>query len=252
MMTMMASAVRLFYFLLSTTLIASAATTYLYKREEGLRCDARADCVSWYTTGSASCRTGYTGMPYEAKGYSVGSYCEKPCSKEQEDTCASDKCTFFSSECNKYPGSSICGNAITWCDAPKAMPKASCTHIQLGFAVVYDEETGMCAADKNPDTSEHYLRYVMQKGPVDLGLFMSCAPVTLAGADSVTANITATVDQNLFQGCSEVPDPGEYEQKWSCPVDKSKFDAIEKAGRAACANADYPGNIKPEFNANKG
>ena len=81
---------------------------------------------------------------------------------------------------------------------------------------------------------------------------MSCAPVTLAGADSVTANTTATVDQNLFQGCREDPDPAQYEQKWSCQVDKSEFGAIETAARAACVDAEYPGTIKPKFNANKG
>lgn len=250
-------ALRLFYLLVSTSLIASAATTHLHKREEGLRCDARESCVSWYTTGSAGCASGYETTHYEVKGEPVGTYCETPCSEAQKNACAEDKCSFYSSQCNTYPGNHICADAMTWCNAPKAMPKASCTHTEMGFAVVYDDEKGECSVDKNPDDSEHYLHFkIRQASFTALNLYMSCAPVTLAGSDAVAANVSAVVKS--AEKCSAEADnrvdvdPAEYEQRWLCYSDRSQFDNVEKVAKAACAVADYPGDVKPVFLSNRG
>lgn len=254
MQTSTTMALRLLHLLFSGAILAQAATAQLHKREDGLRCDARDSCKSWYTTGSAQCASGYVETPIEAEGDPHGTYCEAPCSEVQKDACVKDRCDFYWSECSLYPGNSICAKAMSWCDAPKAMPKASCMRFNLGMPVLYDDESGECAIDKNPDTNEHYLRFHFQQSNVGTGLYMSCAPVTLAGAKSVEDSVNTAADPRALSYCWRWPgnSDGEYELKWECQQDTSKFDALEKAAGAACASADYPGSVMPVFLSGRG
>lgn len=225
--------------------MASVASLVLQKRDDGLVCETRYSCVSWYTTtGSADCASGYKAYPYEAKGNPPGTYCETGCSNKEKVACASQQCTFYSSECRLYPGSSICAKAMDFCDAPMPMPKRFCTHQNMGIAVKYDDDQGICSIDKNPDTAEHYLRFRIAKTSIDTTLYMSCSPVTLDGARSVADSFLKPNERQIY--CTG-PDESKYELIYKCQYGKEKFDGFKKAAKAACEAAEYPGSVKPKF-----
>jgi hypothetical protein len=155
---------------------------HIAKRANSLRCDDLRSCVSSYETGSAQCSDGYQHFNLEASHSPMGSYCEKPCDNFETIECAANKCTFYKGQCDSYPDSAICGDAIDWCGTPIKTTKVNCVQVRMGKPVKYDDEYGTCAFDPDAPKDDHYLRFIIGKTPVDLELHLSCHPVTAAGA----------------------------------------------------------------------
>lgn len=103
--------------------------------------------------------------------------------------------------------------------------------------MTYDNEAGTCSVDDNPQADEHYLRFIIGKMSVDLNLFMSCAPVTLTGAQSLSNELLQVINSCDF------PDQSEYEIVWRCKNGREDFHNLESIASRACASAAYPGKI---------
>lgn len=82
--------------------------------------------MTWYTTGSALCPSGYELKHYEAPGDPVGTYCERKCNDEEKKECASEECAFYIGQCNNAPASTICGDALRYCGTPVKISKRIC------------------------------------------------------------------------------------------------------------------------------
>jgi hypothetical protein len=135
-------------------LIASTSASALAKREEGMTCTIDK-CITFYTTGSAGCSSGYERTHLEAKGYSPGSYCERSCTDSERKTCAARKCSSWENECNNTPkAKSICKNAIDWCDGPVAMSRLICTDGIMGQPVKYEKDACL-PKDKSLDSRSY-------------------------------------------------------------------------------------------------
>lgn len=229
--------------LLLPTIAMSVCTSaaLIHKRDEGLKCQSIEACVNWYTTGSAGCASGYTHTSQIVPGYPPSSYCERPCNESEKKQCAAGECTFYKGQCNMYPDSGICAKALVFCNAPVKTTKDNCVQLRMGQAVKYDDEAGTCAADPNAEADNHYVRIVVGKTGVDLNLYMTCAPVTAAGAASFASSITSKT-----RNC-ETADTSKYEIVWKCKEDKDKFKGYQDAARKACADAEYLGDAAPVF-----
>lgn len=148
---------------------------------------------------------------------------------------------------NKYPGSDGCTNALRWCDPePIKTKKDSCVQIKIGRPVKYNDTDGTCAYDPNPPKDNHYMSiYVSRKPQHDFGMYMSCDPVTAAGAKSAVAAMRAAL------GHCDVPTTILYEIVVPCRDGSDKFDVLEAAARKACASAAHPGTGNTTFLARR-
>ncbi|KAL4960740.1 uncharacterized protein BDV14DRAFT_204483 [Aspergillus stella-maris] len=193
--------------LLTTTTAALVAGTSaipsLSKRDSGLKCESKRDCVSWYTTGG-SCTSGYKATSYDAPGYPVGFYCERECNSNEREFCAANKCTFSHRECNLYPGNRICADAMTYCGTPVKMPKDDCDREQMGQPVKYDDAAGTCEIDFDADAREpeKLVRYNFGQSTLSTRLVMTCAPRTIAGVREVDNAMLKNID---LDDCDEIP-----------------------------------------------
>lgn len=236
------------HFLLSAIAISShlANAALIQKRGEGLKCESLEACVRWYTTGNAGCSSDYDFSPLSIPGYPGGSYCQKTCSDAEKAQCAAGQCTFYKAQCNSYPGSEICAKALVFCNTPIQTTEDNCVLLRMGQPVIYDEEEGTCEIDANAGADEHYVRFVIGQTSVELNLFMSCAPVTAAGASSFADSIT-----DKTSSC-QTDETSDYEIVWKCQEGKEKFKEYEQAAREACAVAAAPEDATPVFKSATG
>ncbi|KAJ6139461.1 hypothetical protein N7471_005947 [Penicillium samsonianum] len=198
---------------------SAAPSKYLSKRETRLRCRSQQDCVTWYTTGSALCPSGYELKHHKAPGDPVGTYCERKYNDEEKKECASEECAFYTGQCNNAPASTICGDALRYCGTPVKISKR--------------------IFDKNAAAEERYLRYNFGESATGTRLFMTCTPVTPEGAEEVDKKV---LDSLPYRLCDKYPYGDPYEHDWKCKAPKNKFDSIEKTAKAAYKAAAHPGD----------
>ena len=230
--------------LMLLTLCASVA----FARDVPQRCDQPTTCVTYYTTGAPSCDDGFKRTSLKPKGGTPGSYCERKCNAGERRKCTSKTCALKKEDCRKFPGDIGCADALAWCNEPIQITKANCVRIRRGRAVIYNDETGFCAYDPNPPKDDHYLSIYVRKLRSSDILYMSCDPVTAAGAVSVVAAMG-----KAFGGCDGPPSTVLYEIKSECNAGPEKFDVLKAAAAEGCAAAAvHPGTRKPTFKSRKG
>jgi hypothetical protein len=229
--------------LLLITLGASVASA----RDVALKCETSRSCVAYYTTGSAQCDSGFKRTSLKAKGSTTGSYCERKCDAGERKTCNAKRCEINKSECSRFPYSSVCSDALAWCDPePIKTTKENCVRIRMGRAVKFNETDGTCAYDPNPPKDDHYLSITVRKSRTSATLYMTCDPVTAAGARSVVAAVIKV------SGRCDMPATVLYEVKTECREGPDKFEALKAAAGEACAVAAHPGTGNTTFEAVRG
>jgi hypothetical protein len=236
--------------LLITTMSACASAMHIEKRANTLLCETPASCVSYYKTGSAQCSNGYTRFNLEAYNFATGSYCEKACDNSERIECGAAQCTFNKGQCDRYPNDGICADAINWCSTSIETTKENCAQINKSQPVKYDEAAGTCAADPDAPKDNHFLQFAIGKLSLDR-IFLSCAPVTAAGAESiiiVMIGVALCGPSTLSSSLSVIPtNTAPYKIAWSCLDDTDKYSYLTEVFQKACAAAAHPGDAAPTF-----
>ncbi|KAL4900075.1 hypothetical protein BDW74DRAFT_183029 [Aspergillus multicolor] len=248
---------------LSSLATSTTATAIpLSKRESGLKCPTQDQCTAYYTTGSAQCSSGYERTSLEANGDPRGSYCEKACDESEKTACSGDKCAFTSSECNLFPGNSICGQAMQFCGTPIAMPKDKCNtrNLDLPEAVVYDDASGTCSVvDIGEKTYELDVRVGKDDATLTLHLYLGCAHLSASALGDLrrvnlyrnlllygwTCNGGGIHDKGDFD--SSVPDI----QTHCFRTRADQFKLVEEQFQKSCEAAQGHGDQKPVFSSRR-
>lgn len=232
----------LFLIMALSTPIASAM--HIQKRDD-LTCDLLKPCVSSYVTGSIACNTGYERTERIVSGSASGSYCERPCTPDETLACVLGKCNYYKNRCALSAGDGAeCASALRYCKTPIKATKENCTPVKMGRPVKYNAD-GTCEFDLDADQDTHLFTIRVAKSTVDTTLFMSCEPVTSAGANSINREL------NKSSGtCMLVSNAG-YVLSYRCKEGIERYDGFEKRGRQACAVAAHPGSAAPVFKTSR-
>ena len=225
--------------LFATTDAASLAA--LQKRESGLTCFNGGACKSYYTTGSAQCAAGYQRTTLVAKGYPLGSYCERQCTADEEKKCRAEQCS--SNECFRYPKSiGLCRDALRDCGGSAAMSKEICNFHDMKQVVLYRD--GVCSVDLSvrkpppakildPFTGNVQYRVASDDARNDtVDSFLTCHGIAgrLVGYAAFSKGITA-LDKSFH--CHS-PSRG----AWFCDrVPVTSLDELRTKGEAVCKSA---------------
>ncbi|KAJ5156136.1 hypothetical protein N7492_008939 [Penicillium capsulatum] len=247
---------------LLTTCTVANPMPGLAKREAGRRCSSRESCVTWYTTGSAQCSSGYEPSHYEADKSPLGTYCEKKCSDDDWNQCASDQCQFNLRECRLYPGNKICAKALNYCGSPLAVPERSCTKEAMGREVLWDAEQKTCALDPSPGpgAERHLVLNLYTKGgktyqdyfPADAKrLHLDCGPTTEHSAREMWKTFAQSIKTKNIQDLKiryckgGNPDYSKPKPTYNCMSPEANWEDVKARFQRACDTGSPINGLKP-------
>lgn len=233
--------------LFSSAVIASSIDPILAKRDSGVYCGNVDNCHSWYKTGLVTCSPGYKRTRNEVSGSTVGSYCSRACNNDERKACNQRQCDEALKGCNLYPAGESCRDALRFCNKPIKTNKSICTARFMAQLVKYDDKSGTCTLDESGAKPPWRATIDIGTGPVDLRLFMSCSPVTEAGAYAVS-----TAFRKDFSLCDKTQRKAStFDIAEICYVQRDKWEQAKTVVETACAKAEPGGNTKPIFFSNK-